>query len=601
MNIIKKFRNFLENYLFCLKLISKANKSNFIIILLINIFSNIMPFITLLLGRNIINSIFELLGNQTVENTTWSKIITYFVIYFGLSILSNILLDFSYKLSIIQIQDLLTHLNITLMKKSVQIDLSFFDIPDKFDEMNRSRQNTHALHQIVFSTVSTCSNILKFVFFTIAAINFNVFFAVLIFLSLIPNFLFTKSLEKRNYDFDKSLHRDNRKCNYFYSLIFDREAAKEFRFFGIGDLFLNKFLELQKAIVNRQNKYYRKNEMKKILLDLPTVFIEILLQIFVVMQIIRQYLTIGDFSYITGIYNNLKAGIKGMSGNISMYIGYNQQIEDFKRYFLFSESEVCNGNLVIDQIKKIEFFNVSFFYPNCKTPVLNNLNFTISKGEKIALIGINGSGKSTIIKLITRFYEPTSGDILVNGKNINEYDIETYRKKISSVFQDYNIYSFTIRENVAVSDMSEINNDIKIKNALDFSEFNNENYLKNKDIDTYLGRSFEDNGIELSGGQNQKVAISRAVFRNADLVLLDEPTASLDPEAEYKVLSYFKKLYSDKTLLMISHRLTNTKLMDKILVIENGSIVEEGNHEKLMSLKSRYAFLYNIQAEKYLN
>lgn len=265
---------------------------------------------------------------------------------------------------------------------------------------------------------------------------------------------------------------------------------------------------------------------------------------------------------------------------------------------MYCESTVQSGDLPVEEIHTIEFQNVSFGYPDSET-VLEQVSFSVDMHEKVMLAGCNGSGKTTLIKLLTRFYEPDQGTILINGIDISKYNLKQLRKKTAAVFQDFNVFSFTIRENVAIGDLAQYRNESLIRNSLLFSNFNNDRYLDTGDIDLYVNRNFESDGIELSGGQKQKLAISRAVIRNAQMIILDEPTASLDPLSESEILDAFNSLYQDKTLIMVSHRMSAAIKMDKIIFMEGGRISGIGCHKDLYAKNEKYRKLFDLQADKY--
>lgn len=269
-------------------------------------------------------------------------------------------------------------------------------------------------------------------------------------------------------------------------------------------------------------------------------------------------------------------------------------IERFRDYNSLTPAIANTGEKTLDKIQTIEFKDVYFKYPHSKKYVINNLNIRINADERIGIVGVNGAGKSTLVKLLLRFYDVTSGNIYINGIDIKEYEIGSLRDQFSVVFQDFNIYSLSLRENIAMSRIKDIHIDERIAEALEFTNLTSET-INMESLDQDITKSFSAEGIELSGGQRQKLAISRCVFRKSQIVIMDEPTAALDPIAEAKILNDFSRLYQDSGLLMISHRLSNTTQMDRIIVIENGAIIEEGTHKQLMALSKRYSELLIIR------
>jgi ATP-binding cassette subfamily B protein len=246
----------------------------------------------------------------------------------------------------------------------------------------------------------------------------------------------------------------------------------------------------------------------------------------------------------------------------------------------------------------IEFRSVSFRYPSEEGEsayVLKDLSFSINPGEKIAIVGVNGAGKTTLIKLLCRVYDPTDGAILINGKDLRDVSLEDWQSAIGILFQDFPIYNLSIRESIGVGRISDINNDEKLKRAAHFSGA--DEFITN--YDQLIWKEFKD-GIDLSKGQHQRLAVARMFYRNAAITILDEPTASIDAVTEERIFSSLEKNMQGKTVILITHRFSTVKNADKILMLEHGSIIEQGSHRKLMALKGKYAELYTMQAKRYL-
>ena len=246
----------------------------------------------------------------------------------------------------------------------------------------------------------------------------------------------------------------------------------------------------------------------------------------------------------------------------------------------------------------IEFKKVSFKYPNSERYIFKDLSFKIKAGERLAIVGINGAGKTTLVKLITRLYEPTDGEILLDGINVKNLDRAKYFDLFSVVFQDIKVLAFTVGENVAIQNRDVLDR-ARVMECLEQAGIKDKIASLKHGIETPMLKGLEEEGIELSGGQNQKLALARALYKNGDIVILDEPTSALDPLAEYEIYQNFDALIGDKTAIYISHRLSSTRFCDAIAFFENGEILEYGTHEELLAKKGRYAEMFNIQAQYY--
>lgn len=597
MNIFKKAKLFISNFTFCLNLLFNSSKKTTIFLLLINAFISALPFVGLYITKYLTDNLLEVIVNKNTEEIL-VKIVFILIIFAVVKILVSFLQNYISKINDLQVQQLLSYINIELMKKSVKIDISYFDIPSNFDDLNKSRQNAHSLHQIVYATSNALMSTFAFITNIVLAVKVSVFMSIVVCICVLPKFIFKFHVEKNTYQFEKKQFRKSRYASYIYSLLFDKPAAKEMRLFNVGNYFIEKYVKVQSDLTEEENHFVNKNSFRNILLGVPEIIIQIIIKIIVAYKIIFRNLTLGDFTYISGIFENLSSSGTSLVNSVSVFVGYNERINDFKHYFMNRESLVRNGNRTLETIESILFKDVCFSYPDSEL-VLKNISFEIKNKEKCMLIGLNGSGKTTIIKLLTRFYEPQQGDIFINNIPICEYDIDSLRSNIAIVFQDFNIFSFTLRDNIAIGDYKKVDEDLLLETALMISHFNNAEYLMNKNLDMYLNKNFEESGIELSGGQQQKIAIARAFIRNSKLLILDEPTASLDPISEGEILDVYNQFYESKTLLMVSHRLSAAIKMDKIIFIENGKVKNIGTHKELYANDTLYKEMFDLQADKY--
>ena len=320
---------------------------------------------------------------------------------------------------------------------------------------------------------------------------------------------------------------------------------------------------------------------------------------------LNKIISIGDFSLYSSQVVSFGSSVSRIANTFGGIYRNTLELEDY--YELLDSKKALDYTKSIKYINNlknseksfsVEFKNITFSYPESDKKVFDNFNLKINPGEKIAMVGINGAGKSTLIKLLLRFYDPQSGEVLINNINIKEIDLDQYYLQVGVLFQQFKKYEMTVKDNVWMGNVEEINNDAEIKDALEESsamEFVKD--YPNK-LGQMLGKIFKD-GIEPSGGQWQKIALARAFFRNAELLILDEPTSSIDAKAESEIFEKVELLSKDKTVIIISHRFSTVRNADRIVVIDNGKILEQGSHEELISLRGKYAELFELQAKGY--
>ena len=392
--------------------------------------------------------------------------------------------------------------------------------------------------------------------------------------------------------------RINREYGYLYNLLFDYSNAKYIRLYKSQKLIESRC----KSIVNFLESEFQKMFVQINKCQLPVFLVNCLLQItsylYVGLKAIFGFITVGSALKYISAYSNL---VSSVSNIFYSWIEINIKAEYLSYFYDFMEIENKQYEGTIPTEKRddnefeIEFRDVSFKYPNTDNFVISHLNQKIKIGTKTAVVGKNGAGKTTFIKLLCRLYEPTEGQILLNGVDIRYYDYKDYAQLFSVVFQDFNLFSFSIAENVASGKDFE---EARVKDCLERAGFGERLAKMPKGINTNIYQQ-NDEGVEISGGEAQKIAIARALYKDAPLVILDEPTSALDPISEYEIYQHFDSMVQDKTSIYISHRMSSCRFCDKILVFDEGQIVEEGNHEELMSHGALYAELWNAQAQYY--
>lgn len=392
----------------------------------------------------------------------------------------------------------------------------------------------------------------------------------------------------------------HRRADYFARIFYLQDYCKEVRVNDIMPLLIDRYNDAADDVIKNQRKYVG-------LIDLIFFFQETGVQILGFMLFLPLYLgycvlkthtlSAGDF---VATFNGAFAIANSFSfltvWVVRMFSERARIIEKY-RDFLAREPKITDGELdaPITEPKEITLKNVSFTYPGNDAPTLNNINLTLHPKEKIALVGYNGAGKTTLTNLLLRLYDVTDGEILIDGVDIRNVKLDDHRDRFSAVFQDFQIFSATLGENVALDKEFDAE---RAKQALKHSGFSKK--IPN-DLETILLREFNDDGIMMSGGESQKVAIARAFYKNCPYVILDEPSANLDPIAEYNLNQAMINAAKDKTVVFISHRLSTTVNADRIYVMEKGRIIEQGSHDELMAMNGTYAYMFNLQAEKYTN
>ena len=424
------------------------------------------------------------------------------------------------------------------------------------------------------------------------------FWIILIIISivLLNSFIYKKA-QNAQFGFWKVITPINRKFGYYKNLANDYSMAKDIRIYNMKDYILNKIDKYDKESYDGFKNLFLKIGVCQGGIEANVQLQMFFIYIYMLYIVAADKINIGDFTMYISAAQCFASGISRLS---NFYIDLKQVCKYLSEYMNFVKILTNNhrGNDLTDDIKKIkiEFRNVSFKYPNQEDYVLKNVCLQINNGEKIAIVGKNGAGKTTFIKLLCRLYVPTDGDILLNDINIMKYDFNEYMKLLSVVFQDYKIFSFSVKENILGNQDYDY---MKMENVINEIGLNEKINNLNKRMEANLLRVFDEEGIEFSGGENQKLAIARALYKNAPLIILDEATAALDPVAEYEIYEKFSLLTEGKTTIFISHRMSACRLCDKIAVFSDGNIIEYGNHEELLKKNGLYKEMWTLQAKFY--
>lgn len=491
--------------------------------------------------------------------------------------------------------------SVQIMEHASTLDLDQFEDSIFYDKMERARQQTIGRTMLLSQVMSQMQDIITMLFLAAGLVAFNPWLILLLFVAIIPSFLGESYFNDRSYALTRGQTPERRELDYIRFLGASDETAKEVKIFNLSGFITARFKTLS-------GKFYRDNRKLVISRAGWGAFFSILgsagyylAYVIIILRTMEGKVSIGELTFLAGSFRQMRSLLEGI---LSRFTGISQgaiYLSDFFEFFEIRPKIVpVPGSIPFPVPIKtgFTFENVGFRYVNSDRWANRYLNFTLHAGEKLALVGENGAGKSTLVKLLARLYDPTEGRILLDGVDLRKYDLFDLRQNMGIIFQDFLKYQMTFSHNIAAGNIAEKDNAGLIQSAARKSLAD---LLAKKLPDHYdqmLGKRFAD-GIELSGGEWQKVALARAYMKDTQLMILDEPTAALDARAEYEVFERFSELTKGKSAVLISHRFSTVRMADRILVLDNGELVEIGSHEELLQKGGRYAELFNLQAMGY--
>jgi ATP-binding cassette subfamily B protein len=493
------------------------------------------------------------------------------------------------------------HVSIEVMRHASELDLQAYEDPVFYDRLERARVQATDRLGMIQSIGRLFQQSITTISLSVAILWFSPWLLLLLVGCLIPAFLGESHFAFLSYAKNFRQTPAKRQLDYLRQLGGSKEAAKELKLFGLSKFLTARFTGISNRILDENLALSRKRLIAVSLLSLLSTSGYYGAYIWVIWKTVSGVFSLGRFYFLTQSIMNASNNISLIFSTLSGIADQALFLTDLLAFFemkptVYSKPQALPAPRPIT--RGFEFRNVSFAYPGTERLILSGLNFRLEPGERIALIGQNGQGKTTIVKLITRLYDPTAGQILLDGIDLREYDIEDLCREVGVIFQDFMRYEMTARENIAVGRIEFLPDEEKIRSAASQSLADGVIDRLAHQYDQMLGRRFE-GGVDLSGGEWQKLALGRAYLREAQVLILDEPTAALDARAEYEVFERFNELTTDKMALFISHRFSTVRMAERIIVLENGSIAEEGSHERLMARGGTYAEMFELQASSY--
>ncbi|MEH0154380.1 ABC transporter ATP-binding protein [Limibacter armeniacum] len=574
-----------------------TNKGLFILSLFCRLIGALTPVMLLWVGKLIIDEIIRLTNypDQDFSTLWW-----YIGIELGLALLSD-LIGRAISLTDGLLGDLYSNKSsIRIIRKTNEINIDLLEDAEFYNKLERARTQTFNRVNLMSNVLGQAQSIISTSSLIAGLIYFEPWLILLLVLSIIPSFINEIKYSQQQYSLARSWTSERRELDYLRYIGANDKTAKEIKLFGLTDFVADRFKNLSHHYFLLNRTIAVKRSLFGFLFNILGTACYYGAYILIIYRVLTGLITIGELTFLSGSFNRLRRNLQDF---FSTFTRISESALYLKDYFDFIDLEVPQPTTEYLPLPKnikegFQIIDLHFAYPDTEKKVLKGVSFELKAGEKMAFVGQNGAGKTTLIKLLLRFYEPTSGQILLDGVDIRKFELVEYQKMFGVIFQDFFRYEFTLKENIAVGNINEVDNLDKIKQSAQLSLADEVADKMKLGYDQQLGKRFV-KGQELSGGQWQKVALARAYMKDAELIILDEPTSALDAKAEYEVFERFIGLTKGKTSIIISHRFSTVRMADRILVLKDGKIHELGTHEELMIQPKLYAELFNLQAAGY--
>jgi ATP-binding cassette subfamily B protein len=566
---------------------------------LLRLVKSAIPLSMLYVGKEIIDEVIRL---AETEGASQEYLWTLVAIELGLAVLSD-LLNRSITLMDSLLGDLVANnTSEQLIRHAADLDLYQFENPEFYDKLERARRQTTGRTVLMSQVLSQAQDLITILFLGAGLIAFNPWLILILILAVIPSFLGETHFNQRTYSLTRSWTPERRELDYLRYIGASDQTAKEVKIFNLSDFISTRFSELAHRYFLANRDLALKRAAWGSLFSTIGTLSYYGAFVFILIQTITGVISVGTLTFLAGSFQRMQGMLQSMMNRFSRIAEGALYLQDLFDFFRIQPAIASPENSVPFPVPirhGITFEKVGFRYPNTDRWALRHVSFHLRAGEKLALVGENGAGKTTLVKLLARLYEPTEGRILVDGKDLRDFNLSELRDHIGIIFQDYIRYQMKAGENIAIGRIEELGDLGRIELAANKSLADQVVDQLPAGLDQRLGRRFLD-GVELSGGQWQKIALARAYMRDAQLLILDEPTSALDARSEHEVFVRFADLISGRSAVLISHRFSTVRMADRILVLENGQLLELGTHEELLELGGKYAELFHLQAQGYL-
>lgn len=579
------------------QLIYATHRGYFVANLVMRLIRAVLPVTMLWIGKLIIDEVIRQAGLDVQDLSH----LYYYILAEFVLIVINQTLGRGVDLTDALLGDLYANRSsVELITKTAQVELSQLEDPAFYDKLERARRQTTNRVMLMSNVLGQLQDAVTVVSLISGFVALSPWLILFLLLSIIPAFINELKFSGAGYSLVRRWTQERRELDYLRYIGASDETAKEVKLFGLADFIAGRFKNLA-------HRYYLANRQLSLRRAGWGLFFNFLgdatylaAYVFIVLRTVRGEVTVGELTFLSGSFARLRSQLEGMFARFGQITESALFLQD---YFEFVDLSIPTHSHPLTSaaqklVSAITFEDVGFKYPHAENYVLRHLSFTLNKGEKLALVGENGAGKTTLIKLLLRMYQPTEGRILVDGQDIQEFQADSYQQLFGVIFQDFVRYYFTAAENIGVGKIEAVADEERIRYAAERSLADEVISGLPKGLQQPLGKRFNE-GIELSGGQWQKIGLSRAYMKDAEIIILDEPTAALDARAEAEAFNRFIELTKGKTAVIISHRFSTVRMADRILVLKNGQKIEMGTHAELLQNQGLYAELFNLQARGY--
>ncbi|MES2858587.1 MAG: ABC transporter ATP-binding protein [Pseudomonadota bacterium] len=567
-----------------------------------------LPVATLYVGKLIIDEAIRLIALDVPERLrpAWESgqlnhLIVLLGIELGLAIGSDLLGRAVSYVDTVLSEQFTNATSVRLMEHAATLDLEDFEDADLQDKLDRARRQTMGRMSLMGQLFGQAQDMITVVSFAVGLLAYAPWLMVLLLVALIPAFVGESHFNALNYSLNFQWTPERRQLEYLRQMGASVETAKEVKIFNLNRFFIERFRTLSQKFFEANRKLAGRRAVWGTLLAALGTLGYYVAYAYIAWRTVRGDFTIGDLTFLAGSFRRLRQLLESLLTGFSQVASQALYLDDLYSFFqIQSEIRSVPGALPVpDPIRSgFVFDNVGFRYEGADSWALRGLSFALHAGEVLALVGENGAGKTTLVKLLARLYDPDEGRILLDGRDLRDYDLDDLRANIGVIFQDFVRYHLTAAENIAMGQIEAMGDRARIEEAARRGMADEVVATLARGYDQVIGRRFKD-GVDLSGGQWQKIAIARAYMRDAQVMILDEPTAALDARSEFEVFERFKELSDNKTAVLISHRFSSVRMADRILVLADGKVEASGTHAQLMAQGGRYAELFELQAAGY--